>query len=75
MNALHEVELENRIRAGWAAFHKNKAELCSKFYCLVDRLRLFDAVVTPVVLYACSTWALKKSREKKLHTEWRRMLR
>ena len=47
----------------------------SMFYCLVDRLRLFDAVVTPVVLYACSTWALKKSMEKKLHTEWRRMLR
>ena len=53
LDSPHEVELANRIAAGWGAFHKHKAELCSKFYCFVDRLKLFNAVVTPVVLYAC----------------------
>ena len=66
---------ENRLAAGWAAFRKHKAELCSKFYCLADRLRLFNAVVTPVVLYGCCAWALTSCLETKLHTTWRRMLR
>ena len=30
-NDTHETELANPIAAGWAAFHKNKSELCSKF--------------------------------------------
>ena len=71
----HEVELNNRLAGAWAPFHKNKAELCSKSYCLADRLRLFEAVITPVALYACSAWGLKKSMEKKLRTAWRRILR
>ena len=75
LDFMHETELENRIRAGWASFHKHKAELCTKTYCLPDRLRLFNAVVTPVVLYACSTWALKTGMERQLRTAWRRMLR
>ena len=44
------TELKNRLAAGWAAFHKHKSELCCKFYRLCDRVKLFDAVVTPVVL-------------------------
>ena len=70
-----ETELQNRIAAGWAAFHKHKQELCSKFYRLQDRAKLFDAVVGPAVLYACGTWALTVSMERKLRTVRRRMLR
>ena len=40
-----------------------------------DRVRLFQAVVTPVVLYASATWALRQDVEKQLRTAWRRMLR
>jgi hypothetical protein len=68
-------ELNNRIAAGWAAFHKHKGELCSKFYRLCDRARLFDAVVMPAVLYGASTWALTQKMERKLKTVRRRMLR
>ena len=74
-NDTHETELANRIAAGWAAFHKNKSELCSKSYKLEDRVKLFNAVVTPVVLYGAGAWALKQSMEKRLRTAWRRMLR
>ena len=70
-----EEELRNRIAAGWCVFHKHKAELCSKHYPTSDRARLFQAVVTPVVLYACATWALTAQQETKLHTVWRKMLR
>ena len=70
-----ETELRNRIAAGWCSFHKHKAELCSKHCPTNDRLRLFQAVVTPVVLYACATWALTAQLEDKLHATWRNMLR
>ena len=69
------VELENRINAAWAAFHKHKQELCCKHYCLKDRCRLFDATVTPTLLYGCATWALTCKMEEALQAHWRRMLR
>ena len=69
------TELKNRIAAGWAAFHKHTAELCSKFYRLRDRVKLFDAVVSPAVLYGSSAWALTQSMEISLKTVRRRMLR
>ena len=69
------IELKNRLAAGWAAFHKHKGELCNKFYSLRDRIRLFDAVVTPAVLYGSAAWALTQSMEQKLTTTRRRMLR
>ena len=70
-----QTELNNRIASGWAAFHKNKGELCSKFYRLQDRVRLFEATVTPAVLYGSSTWALTKQMEGQLRVARRRMLR
>ena len=70
-----ETEFANRISAGWAAFHKHKGELCNKFYRFQDRARLFEAVVTPAVLYGSATWALTQKQETKLTTVRRRMLR
>lgn len=70
-----DTEFANRISAGWAAFHKHKAELCNKFYRIQDRARLFEAVVTPAVLYGSATWALTRGQEKKLTTVRRKMLR
>ena len=69
------TEFRNRTAAAWAAFHKHKGELCSKWYPLRDRIRLFDATVTPTMLYACGTWALTKVMERELITIRRRMLR
>ena len=70
-----EVELNNRIASAWAAFHVHKNELCGKNYRMVDRLRLFEAVVSPVMLYGCSAWALTKKMEDRIIITWRRMLR
>ena len=65
----------NRIAMGWTSFHKHKAELCNKFYPPRDRVRLFESVVTPTVLYGSSTWALRKDMERQLRVARRRMLR
>ena len=71
----HQVELKNRFATAWGAFHKHKGELCSKHYRLQDRARLFDAVVSPTLLYGCCAWALTKSMERTLRTQRRKMLR
>ena len=52
----NEVELQNRLNAGWAAFHKHKGELCNRHYRTRDRARLFDAIITPTVLYGSAAW-------------------
>ena len=70
-----EVELQNRIRAGWAKFMASKQELTGKYYSLNSRLKLFDALVSPTVLYAAGTWTLTKQQEHKLIVTQRRMLR
>ena len=70
-----EVEIANRLAAGWAAFTKHRSELCCKQYRLSDRLKLFEATVSPAVLYGCTTWALTKTLERKLQVTRRRMLR
>ena len=54
---------------------EHKDELTKKVYSLSDRLRLFDAVVTPAVLYGAETWTLTKEMERTLRTTQRRMLR
>ena len=71
----YRVELENRISAAWAAFHTHKQELCCRHYRLKDRCRLFEATVTPTLLYGCAAWALTQQMERRLRTQRRRMLR
>ena len=73
--SMHEVELNHRIAAGWAAFHIHKGELCNRSYRVTDRIKLFNAVVTPVILYGAAAWAMTALMEKHLYTVWRRMLR
>ena len=70
-----DQEMDNRIRAGWAKFHQHKQELTNRRYDLYDCLRLFQATLTPTVLYACPTWTLMKQLEAKLRRAQRRMLR
>ena len=56
----HLTELQNRISAAWAALHKHKRELRSKFYAVEDEAKLFEAVVTPTALYGCAAWAMTR---------------
>jgi hypothetical protein len=75
LGLLHDAELTHRINCGWAKFHANKKELCSRHYPPQDRLRLCEATVTPSVLYACGTWTMTRARARLLRVAQRRMLR
>ena len=56
-------------------FHMFKGELCRPDYPLKARMRLFNAVITPSILYGCAAWTMTKEREQKLIVTQRRMLR
>ena len=57
------VEVKNRLKAAWAAFHKYRQELTSKAYRLCHRLRLFTMVIAPTTTYASGTWTLSQTRK------------
>ena len=69
------AELRRRLSCAWAVFATYREELCSSRISSAQRIRLFDAVVSPVALYACCTWSLTKEQERLLKTVQRRMLR
>jgi hypothetical protein len=71
----HAAEIKHRISAGWAKFHQHRDILCGKHYPIRDRLRFFEAVVTPTVLYASGTWTMTNKLGMELRTAQRRMLR
>ena len=75
MSSLHDTEIDHRIDKAWKAFWSLKRELCNKSYRLHVRLKLFEAVVTPTLLYSSGTWNMTVDRERKLQSTQRRMLR
>ena len=75
LHNVHDVELANRLARAWAKYSVYKHELTDKSYSLRQRLRLFEATVTPSVLYGCASWTMTRAREDALRTTQRRMLR
>ncbi len=71
---LHDTELEYRVKKACAKFGMYKKELTDKAYYLFQRMRLFNSVVTPMVLYGAGSWAMTDAKET-LRTTQRKMLR
>ena len=75
LGSYHDTEIDHRIACGWAKFNQYKKELCCRHYPLIDRLRLFESVITPTVLYSARTWTTNAARTNRLKVAQRRMLR
>ena len=71
----HDTEINHRIASGWNKFHLHRKEFCGRHFPLRDRLKFFEAVVTPSVLYGAGTWTMTTPLENKLRVAQRRMLR
>ena len=69
---MQEMELRQRIRGGWAKFIEHKQELTGKHYSLNSRMKLFDAVITPTVLYGSECWTTTRHLEDMLKTTHRK---
>ena len=75
LGQLHGAEVEARVSKAWRKFFTLKADLCGKHASLKSRLKLFNATVTPTVLYGSGSWTMTADGEKLLRTIQRRMLR
>ena len=51
---VHDTEIKHRVSRAWAKFAIYRTQLTDKDYPLTSRLRLFNSIVTPTVLYGCS---------------------
>ena len=63
------------MRCGWAAFTQYRSELCGWHVPDSTKLKVFESVVTPRVMYGSAAWTLTQSMESELRTTHRRMLR
>jgi hypothetical protein len=75
LTAMNDEELLNRKTKSWAKFGIYKNELMDKNIPIKDRLKLFDAVVTPTMLYGSGCWAMTTERQRDLRTTQLRMMR
>ena len=71
----HDVEIASRINEAWKKFFVLKPDLCGKHVSLRCRLKLFNATVTPTLLYGSGSWTMTAERERILRSTQRRMLR
>ena len=69
-----EKDIDTRLTKAWTAIDKLliiwKSELTDKM-----KRSFFQAAVVSILLYGCSTWTLTKRLEKKLDSNYTRMLR
>ena len=70
-----EVELGHRLQVTWAKFHKHGHVLTNKHVALKLRLKFFDSVLSPTVLFGLATLPLSKSQLQRLDVTQRKMLR
>jgi hypothetical protein len=71
----HDTELKHRLKKAWAKFGLFRGELTDKNVPLHLRLKLFDTILTPTVLYGCSSWVMTGTRETLLRSTQMKMLR
>ena len=69
------ADLAYRKKCAWNKFHKFKHILLNKHISLRLRLKFFDSVISPTILFGLATTALPKSEISKLDSLRRRMLR
>lgn len=64
MDSRHDTEISNWIHKGWNKFFAFKSELCGKHISIKDKFKLFNAIVTPTVLYGSAAWTMNSHREQ-----------
>ena len=70
-----EDALQHRIKCGWFKFRQNRRTLCSHNVSLKLRLKLFDCIVTPTILYGLTSTALTQRQMEQLASIRLKMLR
>ena len=69
------IDVAHCIQVAWMKFHEHRGTLLNRHVSLKMRLKFFDAVITPTVLYGLTTCPLTTAQLSHLDVVWRRMLR
>jgi len=59
-------EIKRRLRSGNACYHSVQDLLSSRFLSKNLKIKIYRAIILPVVLYGCETWSLTLREERKL---------
>jgi len=70
-----EEEIKDRIAAGNRAYHVHKKLFTSKLISRNVKLRLYNTLICPTVMYASETWVLKENMINKLMIFERKIMR
>ena len=68
-------EMQHRIRCAWSAFAKHRQEVTSKSYPFRQRMKQFESVVTPSMMYGAGTWTTTKELERQIRSTQLKMIR
>jgi hypothetical protein len=60
-----EIEIDERIAAGWRAFHANKKYLCGSLP-MYHKKEIFEKNILSVLTFGCQDWALSNAQKEKL---------
>ena len=72
---MNDEEIKSRISKAWSKYGTFRKELNDASVPIKLRMKLFDAVVSPTILYGSEAWAMTKRRQVMLRSTQRKMLR
>jgi hypothetical protein len=72
---LIQGEIKRRLNSGNACYHSVKNLLSSRLLSKNLKVRIYNTIILPVVLYGCETWSLTLREEHKLRVFENRVLR
>jgi hypothetical protein len=73
-NSIHE-EIKSRLKSGNACYHSVQNLLSSRLLSKNTKIRVYRAIILPVVLYGYETWFLTLREEQRLRVFGNRVLR
>jgi hypothetical protein len=72
---LIEEEIKGRLNSGKACYHSVQNLLSSRLLSKNLKVRIYNTIILPVVLYGCDTWSLTVREEHKMRVFENRVLR
>jgi hypothetical protein len=72
---LVQEEIKRRLNSGNACYHSVQSFLSSRLLSKNLKIRIYQTIILPVVLYGCETWSLTLREEYRLRASENRVLR
>jgi hypothetical protein len=72
---LIQEEIKRRLNSGNACYHSAQNLLYSRLLSKNIKIKIYETVILPVVLYGCETWSLTLREEHRLRLFENRVLR